>query len=397
VRVLISAYACEPGAGSEPGTGWTWAKAAARDHDVWLLTRANNEPLLRAPLADFPSIRPVYIDLPSWASWWKRGQRGVHLYYLLWQLLTFFIARRLHRVHKFDVAHHVTLAIDSLPSAVAWIPGLPCVWGPVGGASPPAWFAWKWLGPRGSAQEAIREVISRPARRIFGDPTARRARIVVAQNSDVARRFRRSGLVVTEPNVAIDPATRAALRPAHRPQFYANRAIFAGRLIPSKGVELALTALALPDAADWELHIFGEGPGKPRLEKWVERHRLQDRVCFRGAVPREALFQEFAAAQAFLFPSLRDSAGWALAEAATAGMAVICINRGGPGEIAARSDGIAVSPTRLVANELAAALRAARETDSPTTAWLDDRIPGLLQQWYSLAVRSLDNTRSAST
>ena len=34
MKVLISAYACEPAKGSEPVVGWTWALAAAREHDV---------------------------------------------------------------------------------------------------------------------------------------------------------------------------------------------------------------------------------------------------------------------------------------------------------------------------------------------------------------------------
>ncbi|HLE82176.1 MAG TPA: glycosyltransferase family 1 protein, partial [Dehalococcoidia bacterium] len=41
-KVLISAYACEPGKGSEPNVGWNVAREMARQHDVWVLTRANN-------------------------------------------------------------------------------------------------------------------------------------------------------------------------------------------------------------------------------------------------------------------------------------------------------------------------------------------------------------------
>lgn len=42
MRVLVSAYACTPGRGSEPGAGWEWAAAAARENWVLLLTRSNN-------------------------------------------------------------------------------------------------------------------------------------------------------------------------------------------------------------------------------------------------------------------------------------------------------------------------------------------------------------------
>ena len=47
MRVLLSAYACEPNKGSEAGVGWHWALEIARlGHEVWALTRANN----RAPI-----------------------------------------------------------------------------------------------------------------------------------------------------------------------------------------------------------------------------------------------------------------------------------------------------------------------------------------------------------
>ena len=50
MKILVSAYACEPGKGSEPGAGWLWARAAARRHEVWVLTRANNREAIEAAL-----------------------------------------------------------------------------------------------------------------------------------------------------------------------------------------------------------------------------------------------------------------------------------------------------------------------------------------------------------
>ena len=38
LRVLLSAYACEPGKGSEAGNGWNWARELSRYEDVWVLT-----------------------------------------------------------------------------------------------------------------------------------------------------------------------------------------------------------------------------------------------------------------------------------------------------------------------------------------------------------------------
>jgi hypothetical protein len=54
MRILLSAYACEPGKGSEQEVGLRIMLAAAQRHDVWVLTRENSIPLLEEYLALHP-------------------------------------------------------------------------------------------------------------------------------------------------------------------------------------------------------------------------------------------------------------------------------------------------------------------------------------------------------
>ena len=42
IRVLISAYACEPNKGSEPGVGWNWTLQMAKMDEVYVITRSNS-------------------------------------------------------------------------------------------------------------------------------------------------------------------------------------------------------------------------------------------------------------------------------------------------------------------------------------------------------------------
>src|ERR1700683_2444848 len=87
LRVLLSAYACEPGRGSEPGVGWNWIRELAKFDEVWVMTRSNNrEPIERALTAEpIDGAQFVYYDLPRWLRFWKKRQRGIRLYYYLWQ------------------------------------------------------------------------------------------------------------------------------------------------------------------------------------------------------------------------------------------------------------------------------------------------------------------------
>ena len=97
-KVLLSAYACRPQGGSEPGAGWAWAKAAARDHDVWLLTRGKFAHEIAEELAirPVPGLTVVPLELPKWILRLRRRPADVYWYYPLWQGLARRTARELH-------------------------------------------------------------------------------------------------------------------------------------------------------------------------------------------------------------------------------------------------------------------------------------------------------------
>src|SRR3954454_25025722 len=67
LRILISAYGCSPGRGSEPGVGWNWSVQLARFHDVWVLTPERERLAIQAyPANDLPpNLHFVHCDLPS--------------------------------------------------------------------------------------------------------------------------------------------------------------------------------------------------------------------------------------------------------------------------------------------------------------------------------------------
>lgn len=194
LRVLLSAYACEPGRGSEPGQGWNWSLQAARHHDVWVLTRSNNREAIERALAvtPQPGLRFYYYDLPAWLRSWKRRHRAVRIYYVLWQLGVLREARRLHRAHAFDVVHHVTFNTLEVPG-VLWLLGAPFVWGPVGGAQEPpealrAYFGDRWY------RERVRVWRKRLGR--FNPllrAAVRRARVILAANGETERRLAELG------------------------------------------------------------------------------------------------------------------------------------------------------------------------------------------------------------
>lgn len=101
--------------------------------------------------------------------------------------------------------------------------------------------------------------------------------------------------VVVQPPRPDPPLSRALARKqlAERGVDWADdrlTLVCASRLVPYKGVDDAIRALALPPARDWRLVVLGEDdaatPGeRERLRALAAGLGLQDRVCLPGAVP----------------------------------------------------------------------------------------------------------------
>jgi glycosyltransferase involved in cell wall biosynthesis len=387
LKVLMSAYACEPGRGSEPGAGWAWTRAAALEHDVWLLTRCNQAPMIEAAIEREPSLRltPIYLDLPAWARFWKRGRRGIRTYYLIWQGLALRTARQLHETIRFDVSHHVTFAADSLPAGIAWVNDLPFVWGPVGGFASMRGVQWRWLGPRKYVEAVARQVVTHTLRKVLLSRMVPRVSLAVAQNHDVASVLSNASVpVVIEPNVALERA-QTSYQSTPWALDGKRHAVYAGRLELFKGPGLAVMAISRPEADTWVLHLYGEGGDRPVVERLARRLGVANRVVFHGHRPRDEILAALRQAQALLFPSLHDSAGWSVGEAVSVGCPVICIDRAGPSTIVRLSEGIKVALTGDVASSIARALRSLDGRSAPSRRWDADRLPQLLTEWYRQA------------
>lgn len=362
MKVLVSAYACEPDKGSEPGVGWNWILAASRRHELCVLTRANNRGPIEAALAasPVPSLRFVYLDLPRWARFWKRGERGIFLYYTLWQLLAGRVARRLCRREHFDVVHHLTFANVWLP-ALATLAGPPVVLGPASGAQRVPLRLYPALGLRGVVRELLRSV--RFANRL--NPLARvgwnHSTVILVNNRETGRSLPRrlqSRIRVRSQACVVSVPVRRELPGEPR------LAGYAGRLVPWKGLALAIRALE--HAPGWQLLVIGSGDDVPRLQRIARRHGVSDRVRFEGPLPQEETWRRLARCQALVVPSLKEGASMIATEAQTIGLPVVALAANGPAVLAETPGAhFALVPTGSVDDVVRGLAAALRGLDEP--------------------------------
>jgi glycosyltransferase involved in cell wall biosynthesis len=136
------------------------------------------------------------------------------------------------------------------------------------------------------------------------------------------------------------------------------RFVCAGQLIPRKGIDLLIKAIAIyrREFGPCLLWVLGDGPEKTSLVELARRLELDDAVAFLGTVDHEGLKGALDACDVFVFPTLGDFIGRVAVEALTAGVPVVVSPMTGAARTIVRDgvNGIVVDPrdTRALAAAL---------------------------------------------
>jgi glycosyltransferase involved in cell wall biosynthesis len=344
----MSAYACEPGCGSEPGIGWNTVEQVSRTCDLWVLTRANNRDVIERHTSQEPlsRVKWIYVDLPYWMRWWKKGPRGSLPYYCLWQIASYRAAKRLHSAQNFDRVHHVTMGAYWMPTFLYRLP-VPFIWGPVGGGETSPKSFYRSFSLRGRLHEHLRDVLAWVSRfQPVARATAQHARIALVTTEETAEKLRRLGALHVQvlshtalPHIDFERLSALPTRTSGP-----FRTISIGRLVHWKGNHLGIRAFArvkrtLPDSEYW---FIGDGPERKRLEQLAGKLGISDSVRFLGNLPRHQVLDTLADSDVLLHPSLHDSGGYVCVEAMAAARPVICLDLGGPGLLVTSETGIKI-------------------------------------------------------
>lgn len=332
-KILISAYACRPGNGSDPGIGWHTVQELVKQHQVWVITRNDNRPFIEVELASnpIPRLHFVYYDLPTWVQWWKREQRGVQIHYYLWQIGAYWVARKLYYDIGFDLVHHVTYVKYWGPSFLALLP-VPFIWGPVGGGESGPKSFWRDFNWRGKTYETLRDIARWLGEHdLFVRFTARRSTVALAATEETAERLSALGCKRVE-LCEVASLPEADFNSLIQLPFASQKSRFVsiGRLLHWKGFHLGIRAFAKANLPDAEYWVIGDGPEAEQLQDLVEELGITQQVKFWSKLPRDVTLQRLGECLALVHPSLHDSGGWVCLEAMAAGRPVLCLDLGGP-------------------------------------------------------------------
>jgi hypothetical protein len=161
--------------------------------------------------------------------------------------------------------------------------------------------------------------------------TSERAALAVSRRVVVTSRPT-ARVLAADYNVAMERITVAI--PGNDPVAAANgsddgvvRLLSVGAVVPRKGFDVLIAALAMLAELPWQLTIAGDRTRDPRaaaqLDIDIARNRLSTRVTVLGTVTKERLSELYATADLFALPSRFEGYGMAFSEAIGHGLPVI--------------------------------------------------------------------------
>ena len=336
MNILISAYACQPLKGSEPGVGWNLSLALSRKHHVTVVTRLKNKEGIESYLNNHPEINMefIYHDLPQWILNLKE-KMGTQLYYILWNLTLKNKIKKWVKKHPIDIIHHLTFNQYRTPSFGFFI-NKPFVFGPIGGAELIDTAFDRDLEPATLKRENYRrsgkdfKLLSWLTRR-----TKQKKMILFSATENKTRMGQvlqsKTTILKVLPSIAISPSDfDLPTSPEVEDEF---NMIYAGRAIDWKGLLFFLRAFgaAKKQLYNAKLTLIGIRSEEERatVMNWIAECGLTDKVELINFMPRPELLKMLTHANLFIYPAFRDSGSMAVLEACALGCPSICFDAGG--------------------------------------------------------------------
>lgn len=354
MKVLVTAFACDPDAGSEAGIGFHFVRSLVEaGHHVWCLTTPKARERIESARAQMKEgqdrLQFVYFWPPLFGVRPYKNMVEMYAYYLLWQRQAADEAKRIDGEVNVDVCHHITWGSLQLGSGL-WRLGKPMVFGPVGGGqfSPPGFESY-FTDSRG--KEVARAAMSYLLTRLHPDciQTIRRAAKTFVSNHETAEMAHRIGgrdvTLLSDPALAQD--WLAASKRTYD-EVGPLKLLWVGRLFPRKGLLLTLEALALTQS-DWRLTVAGDGPMAAEVDQAIETLGLGDRIVRLGQIAHEQMIDLYRSHDALIATPLRESVGVQLLEAMASGLPIITLNLHGAAVLVPNSAGLKVEVTTVEA------------------------------------------------
>jgi len=361
MKILLSAYSCEPNKGSESEVGWRWAtELSAKGNDVYVITRSNNQNNINEELSKIhiKNLKFLYFDFPSWFIRIIKGKfnKFSYIYFYLWQIGIYLKFKNFIKNNNFDFIHHVTFVSYRFPSFLS-LCDVPFIYGPLSGGEEVPIKLRKSFSLKDKIKERFRDLTNKfISISPFINMTFKRAIKIIVNTEQTKKKIPKSYHHKTfiELAIAIDEQQSTNTQNIDFDKEKLNLC-FVGNYEHIKGINIILKIIKKLKVNNHKFlfNFIGSGSLENYIKENLKKNKFNDCVKIHQKIPQDKIFEFMKKNQLLIFPALRDSGGIVLLEAMSIGLPSAILALGGPSQIVNKDCGIIINTSEKNEDEIA--------------------------------------------
>ena len=340
LKILINAYACSPGMGSEPGMAWNWVMNLAKYCELYIITEGEFREKIEAVVPTLEQgenmhfyYNPVSDEIRKMC--WNQGDWRFYKHYRQWQWKTYLMAKDICEKEKIDVLHQLNMIGFREPGYLWKLSqenGVPFVWGPVDAKDkfPVAYLDGASIKTKLFIR--LKNVITvlqlRLSKRVR--KAAEQASVVFSASSNSQHSLKKY-MGIDSP-LLNETGCYVMERPVeNKTTKDCFDVLWVGKMDFRKQLSLALKAVAQTGNSKLRLHIVGGGDEKP-YKSLAAQLGIAERCEWHGAVSHSEVQTLMTESDVFLFTSVAEGTPHVVLEAIGNNLPVVCFDTCGQGD-----------------------------------------------------------------
>lgn len=337
IKILINAYACSPGMGSEPGMAWNWVSNLAKFCELHIITEGEFREKIEEVVPTLEQgknmhfyYNPVSEEIRKMC--WNQGDWRFYKYYREWQWKTYLMAKEICSSEHIDVLHQLNMIGFREPGYLWKLSkesDVPFVWGPIGGLKQFPLAYLQGAGLKMKLFNRLKNILNvwqlKHEKRV--DEALKTARLLVSSIPDSYRAIKKykglESIVIPETGCFLSediPTDRFDEKELH--------VMWVGKFDFRKQLPLALRAIAIANNPNIVLDIYGGGSDEQiaSAKRVADLLGITEKVVWHGNQPNDVVMNAMHKAQVFLFTSVSEDTSTVVLEAVSNRLPVLCFD-----------------------------------------------------------------------
>ncbi len=360
LKILINAYACSPGMGSEPGMAWNWVVNLAKFCELYIITEGEFRDRIEEVVPTLEQgknmhfyYNPVSDEIRKMC--WNQGDWRFYKYYRQWQWKTYLMAKDICEKERIDVLHQLNMIGFREPGYLWKLSnenGVPFVWGPIGGLKqfPTAYL--KGAGLKMQLFMRLKNFLNiwqlKHEKRV--NEALRTAKLLISSIPDSYRALKKykgvESMVIPETGCFVENFSK---NEEHDFNGKYLKVMWAGKFDFRKRLDIALRTMATVCNSFIIFQVFGTGNERQvkNAQEYCQSLKIEHRVKIEwmGNCPNDSVQKAMREAHLFFFTSVSEDTSTVVMEAIGNRLPVLCFDTCGMGYVVNDKVGIKVPLT----------------------------------------------------